>query len=119
MKKLTLTLIALSLIGCASTHNAASQNYRLKDKAENITITGKIDKKISFPNTEYDLTVFFNNAPQITAALDENITGEAEGLPFEGKKTSVNCYSKRVDRNNVNVYCMVFLDNEKTVTLQF
>jgi hypothetical protein len=119
MKKLILTFVALSLIGCASTHNAASQNYRLKGANENTTITGKIDKKIGFPNIEYDLTVFFNNSPQITAKLDENITGEAEGLDYQGKKTSVNCYSKRVDRNNVNVYCMVFVDNEKTVTLQF
>lgn len=119
MKKITTLLLALLISGCASTHLSAPQNYRSKGDDNAVQITGKIDKKEAFLSNEYIVTVFFNGLEQIKFKLDGSATGEGIGLPYQGKQTSTSCSSKRFNEYAIEVRCIVFIDNERTVTLTF
>lgn len=119
MSKITMLLLALLISGCASTHQSAPQNYRPKGDENSVQITGKMDKKEAFISDEYIVTVFFNGAEQIKFKLDDSATGDGNGLPYQGKRTSTSCSSKKLNEYAIEVRCIVFIDNERTVTLTF
>ena len=119
MKKITTLLLALLISGCASTHLAAPQNYRTKGDDNAVQITGKIDKKELLLSDEFIVSVFFNGFEQIKFKLDDSATGDGIGLPYQGKQTSSSCSSKRINEHTLDVRCIVFIDNERTVTLTF
>lgn len=123
--KLIVTLLAISLAGCTTTHalNAAPQNYRLKDSDKPLEITGYGTHKLvtgAFSN-HYDSTISININGQtyITGKLDQQLTGEFQGLPYNGKSTAASCTAKAVSQNMAEIRCLVFIDNERTVTLTF
>lgn len=118
MKKTTL-LTALMLTACATQYQAAGQNYRPAGNEKQIQITGQLLQKYNAFSTEHQATIYFNGSPQITIPLDSKYFGEATGQPLNGKTTSADCTGKRTSKTNVEIRCMVFIDNEKTVTLTF
>lgn len=119
MKNVLLMAVLASLFGCAAQYQAASQNYRLKGETDALEIKGEFFKG-SNPLTADDyVQVRFNGMDQIKVPVDRYYSGEANGLPFNGKPTSASCTGKKINRYNVEVRCMVFVDNEKTVTLTF
>lgn len=121
MKKIIYPLIALALIGCASqkVFKAATQNYRLKNSDSQIVINGAIFQTDKTLSKTHSVGIYFNGHIQIGVDLDNQLNGEASGNDFEGKKTSATCTGRQVTRNAIEVRCMVFIDNEKTVTLTF
>lgn len=118
MKKISL-LIALTLTACATQYQAAGQNYRPAGNEKQIEITGQLFQKYNAFSTDHQAIINFNGSPQITIPLDNKYFGDATGQAFNGKTTSANCTGKRTSKTNVEIRCMVFIDNEKTVTLTF
>lgn len=121
MKK-TLTILAvLALAGCASTqtYKAPTQNYRLKGEDKAISINGAVFQKRELVGQATEVGIYLDEKLHIEVALDKNYTGEATGKPFNGKSTSATCSSKRTSSTNVQIDCIVFIDNERTSTLTF
>ncbi|ABE49087.1 hypothetical protein [Methylobacillus flagellatus] len=124
MKTITLSLItALTLAGCASTqtYKAPTQNYRLKGQDNAITINGAIfsQKKHELDTPKLTAGIYINGSLYIEVPLDRQGNGQATGGTFEDKSTEASCHSKPVAKGIANIDCMVFIDNEKTVTLTF
>lgn len=120
MKFLALALAAL-LTGCATIDRSPSQLTRLRD-GQAVTITGSIgsnseDGMIS-TLTHRRLTVIINNDKAISAPINaSNYTGEFSGA-WKDKTVSALCSSEK--RSNwIDVRCVIFIDNERTVTLTF
>jgi hypothetical protein len=118
MKKYLIAL-SLTLTACATTYNAAPQTTRIKGAEQPINITGELFRKQELLTTPMHVSIFFNGALQIKVPLDRLATGEANGEAYNGKPTSATCTSKQTSETNTEVRCMVFVDNEKTVTLTF
>lgn len=125
MKKLLISLVMLNLIGCASqhTHEAAPQNYRIKNTDKPISISGIVDVNeksgVFTDSAEFDVTIKFEGQPQIIGKLDNALSGDFIGKDYNGQKTAATCNGKIVSQNAIEVRCIVFIDNEKTVTLTF
>lgn len=125
MNILLVALLTLAVTGCATTHNyqAAPQNYRMKNAENPITITGKLDQVLNeFAVSEplkSKLTVFIDNELKITGFLDKHVSGDIQGEPFNGKPTSASCSTKNISAGIGETRCIVFIDNERTVTLTF
>lgn len=125
MNKLLSALMVLSVTGCTSvsTFNSAPQNYRPKGSENNINITG--DLKQTFKQgaisttAESELKIYFNGKLTITGFLDSAYGGEFNGTQFDNKATAASCHSKRVGAGILDTNCLVFIDNERTVTLTF
>lgn len=121
MKKLLIALTCLSFAACASQQvfKSAPQNYRLKGAENTIEIKGAtFQTSKAFDKTHF-IGIYFNNNLQIQVNLDKQLNGEADGTPFEGKKTSATCTGRNVTPSTAEIRCMIFIDNEKTVTLTF
>jgi hypothetical protein len=116
MKNVVLTGLIVALTGCATQHHAAGQNYRLKGADDAINIQGKLNYS-EFTTDDY-VDITFNGVQQIKVKLDPQFFGEATGTPYQGKQTSASCTGKALGYST-EVRCMVFVDNEKTVTLTF
>ncbi len=112
---LTIALI-VGLSGCASQYQAAGQNYRLKGEESTIEIQGKLNDS-AFGNKN-NAEISFNGELQINVPLDYRYFGDASGKPYKGKPTSASCTAKQLS-SSTEVRCMVFVDNERTVTLTF
>lgn len=115
MKNVVILALFVGLSGCATQHQAAGQNYRFKGSDNAIEIQGKLNKTL----TDSIVDITFNGESQIKVNLDYQYFGDASGLPYNGKPTNASCSGKRSSRYSVEVRCMVFVDNEKTVTLTF
>lgn len=102
---------------------AAPQAYRLKGAENTINITGKFDVKrtVNALSTDFDMNVqiSIDNDLYIAGKLDRHLSGEFTGKDYQGKKTSSSCTGKVVSKDAVEVRCIVFIDNERTVTLTF
>jgi len=122
MKKTIFLVAAIALTGCAvnKTHESAAQNYRLQGAENAIAITGKLDqKRVLDVVTESVFHIYFDGTEQITGSLDRNLGGEFTGMQYNGKPTSAACSSKKTGETTAEVRCMVFIGNERTVTLTF
>ena len=117
MKNLIIVGIMAALTGCATQYQSAGQNYRLKGADNTINIEGKLNQSVF--GTENSVEISFNGTKQITVPVDYKYFGEANGEPYNGKQTSASCTGNRKSSHNVEVRCMVFVDNERTVTLTF
>lgn len=116
MYKVVLTGLIVALSGCATQYQAAGQNYRLKGAENPVNIQGKINTSlVDKPFAE----ISFNGEKKINVPLDWQYYGEATGDLYEGKPTSATCSTTKRTSYNIEVRCMVFVDNEKTVTLTF
>jgi hypothetical protein len=121
MKNLFIAFTCLAFTACASqqVYKSAPQNYRLKGAENTIEIKGAtFQTKKAFKTTHF-IGIYFNNNLQIEVTLDNQLNGESEGTTFEGKKTSATCTGRVITRQTSEIRCMVFIDNEKTVTLTF
>lgn len=124
MRTLSFLMLA-ALAGCTTTQalNAAPQNYRLKGDDTPVLIEGFGTHKIvqGALSGHYDTTINinFNGQTLITGKLDQQLTGEFTGLPFNGKPTAASCSTKPVSEKMAETRCIVFVDNERTVTLTF
>jgi hypothetical protein len=121
MKKTLTILVVLALAGCASTqtYKAPTQNYRLKGEEKSVQINGALKTERQLVGVDSYVGVFFNEMPYIQVKLDRFGNGEAKGNPFNGKETSATCNGKPAGNGLTQVDCMVFVDNERTVTLTF
>lgn len=125
MKKLIVLTSLVSLFGCATTHNfeAAPQSYRAKNADNPIDITGKLivghKKNLLSDDFKFSVTIYFDRESVIFGNLGRNLGGDFNGLDFKGHKTAMTCTGKVVSQDAIEVRCMVFVDNERTVTLTF
>lgn len=120
MRKLTLFLAFAVLSGCATqTYKAAEQNYRPKGADTSVKINGALFVKPGAFDADRAVGIYFNDSKQIVIPIDRNGNGEASGATFGGKPTSAACSGRPVSSNSTEVRCMVFIDNERTVTLTF
>lgn len=125
MNKLLSGLILLALTGCATTHNfeAAPQSYRAKNLDNPIDITGKLivdhKKNLLSDDFKFAVTIYFDREGVIFGNLDRNLGGDFNGRDYKGHKTASTCTGKAVSQDAIEVRCMVFVDNERTVTLTF
>lgn len=127
MKKIAVILSVL-LAGCATqgqvlTQNLSPhQNYRLQGQEKAIEFTGSVQKIVAGEGLSqgwyHELKVFIDGELAIKGHLDVNYFGEPTG-EWHGKKTAANCTSVRVSETWLNTSCIVFIDNERTVTLTF
>lgn len=116
----TALILALALAGCATqAFQAAPQNYRLKGAGKPVEIKGLVlfDRK-AFGH-ESAAAIYINNIMHIKVPLDQGFNGEATGMDYEEQSTAASCTGKRTSQATVEVRCMVFIDNERTVTLTF
>lgn len=123
MRYLVVLMAALAVSGCApyiTKHPAPSQNYRLKGDDQAVLITGviEVDRKILDKNT-LKAIISINASPYITVPLDLQGNGESAGTPYLNKTTAATCNGTAVTSNLTSITCMVFIDNEKTVSLTF
>ncbi|MDP8568615.1 hypothetical protein [Methylophilus aquaticus] len=123
MKKVIIIFAAALLSACAKhyVYESSPQFYRAKGQDDQTKITGKIEqsRKINLLNTiSVDkITIYFDGIEQIVGYLDDELTGELEGKPFNGKKTSASCSSKSLSNNLAEIRCIVFIDNERAATI--
>ncbi|MES2637428.1 MAG: hypothetical protein V4605_08900 [Pseudomonadota bacterium] len=125
MNKLLIALLALAITGCTTvkTFNSAPQNYRLKGTEKTLNITGDLKQTFKqnpiVSTAESELKIYFDGKLTITGFLDSSYGGEFKGIPYDDKATAASCNTKRVAENTGETRCIVFVDNERTVTLQF
>lgn len=120
MRTLIALIAAAMLAGCATqTYKAAGQNYRLKGSDSSIEINGALMIKPGAFDATRGAGIYFNGGLQIEVPIDRYGNGEANGTLFEGKPTSATCTGRPISSNATEVRCMVFIDNERTVTLTF
>lgn len=127
MKKLAV-LLSILLAGCAVqgqviSHNVSpQQNFRLTGQDKAIEFTGSIEKIVAGQGLSqgwyHEIKVFIDGELALKGKLDVNYFGDVNG-EWHGKKTAANCTSKLVSENWLNTSCIVFLENERTVTLTF
>lgn len=125
MKNTTIALILLALTGCATQNfvHSAPQNYRLKNSDTPLNITGKADVRQTYgvitDTASVAITISFDGEGVIFGQLDNTFNGDFKGRDYKGHSTSANCTSKPVSQTDIEVRCLVFVDNERTVTLTF
>ena len=116
----TALLLALAISGCATQNfQAAPQNYRLKGEDQPTDIKGMISFDRKACGHESMAGIYLDNRLHIKVPLDQAFSGEATGMDYKGKSTAASCSGKRTSQATVEVRCMVFIDNERTVTLTF
>ena len=117
---LGVTFLAAAVAGCAHYQTtAAPQNYRFAGNDKPVEITGFADSKEKFDGMETNVTISFDGQPMIAGKLDRGYNGELKGQDYNGKPTSASCTGRQSGYYNVEVRCMVFVGNERTVTLTF
>lgn len=119
MKHAAILALIVGLTGCATQYQAASQNYRLKGENDTLEIKGELFNGNNPIKADNHVQIRFNGVDQIKVPVDRSYFGEANGEPYKGKQTSASCTGKKTSRYSVEVRCMVFVDNERTVTLTF
>ena len=119
MKKFLILFVCALLISCASKGQTVDrkvtpdQYYRVSGYAKALVISGSLETvtKRETP-TKRILKVFINN----DVAINENLIDDNDELKgrWKNKKVSAACYSK-----NNNLRCLIYVCNERTVTLSF
>lgn len=125
MKNTTIALILLALTGCTTnyTHQAAPQTYRPKNTESAYNITGKahVTQNYGFisDTASVSISIYFNGDPVIFGNLDNNLGAEFNGRDYKQQKTAASCTGKMLNETTAETRCIVFIDNERTVTLTF
>jgi len=116
----TALLLALAISGCATqTFKAATQNYRIKGEDNATVINGAIFHQKQAFGHDSGAGIYLDGILHIKVPLDQAFSGEATGMDYKGKSTAASCSGNRTSQATVEVRCMVFIDNERTVTLTF
>lgn len=121
-------LAALMLSSCATTsgvtHRDVSpvQTYRFEGDKDSTPIAGWVERIGN--SWEYKaalLTVQIGNDRVIeNQPLNKlDYTGDVVGGLYHGKQVSASCNSKRTTKDWLDVRCLIFVGNERTVTLTF
>ncbi len=119
MKKILIFLASMLILGCASKGNVVErkaspeQYYLILGFPKALVISGHLDRVAIGNQTKRVLSVYINNQVAIedTLAQDED---ELKGR-WNNKKVSATCYRS----TNKNMRCLVYVGNERTVTLSF
>lgn len=124
MKKLLIAcLLPAMFIGCATNttkvleqKNAPEQSYRLAGQDKALVIKGNLSR-ISTPRGDVNrvLKVYINEELAINDVLDLEASDELKGR-WKNKKVSASCYTKA---NTQTTRCLIFVSNQRTVTLAF
>lgn len=127
--RLFLIGLALILASCTTvkTGTSASQNYRLQGENNPVSIHGLVNNKSTMRAfdtvADTEVKIFFDGEQMIQGKLDQQLNGELIGQPYKGKPTSATCNSvltgQKSGQNLYRLSCLVFIGNEKTVTLTF
>lgn len=123
MKKTLLAALLLTLTACATsnTYHASPQLYRAKGQENQLQITGKVQQDHAFKITgdtyANRVSIYFDGKEQINDLLDDRGFGEFTGQPYNNKPVTASCSSKHVSKGWVELKCIVFIDNERAVTL--
>jgi hypothetical protein len=121
MKNTLITLVSLLIIGCASKGSLVErkvtpdQYYRVWEYSKALVISGSLDF-ISINNVtphKRVLRVYINDQVAIEDTLKQD-DDELKGR-WNDKKISATCYRS----NAKNLRCLVYVGNERTVTLSF
>lgn len=126
MNRIIIILIFLVVLpGCASTGDllernvSPAQTYRPKGSDEAVTISGQLDRTYASLGKEYKhLQVSFNGVLAIDGFLGDGFFGDITGTWLE-KPVSASCTGRQASDTWVDVRCIVFIENERTVTLTF
>lgn len=121
MKKYLIFLVSLLIIGCASKGHLVErkvtpeQYYRIWGLSKALVISGSLDKMAieSGKRHERVLKVYINNEVAINRILEKD-DDELKGR-WNNKKVSASCYRSSAK----NLRCLVYVGNERTVTLSF
>lgn len=124
MRKIIPLILAAVLPGCISIgqtvdHNESPvQTYRTKD-GETVRISGTLDRNyLGMSKYSRDVKVYFGDQLVIDGAINDDYVGELGGY-WRNKPVDLSCSGTKTTRTNINVRCLVFVDNERAVTLTF
>lgn len=126
MLKILVLALVVGLVGCASKGEvmqrsvSPGQSYRLAGNDNAISIDGNIEiiSSGAFGSNTNQLNVYFDKRKVILGNLSADYSGEVNGN-WAGKNVSASCTSKLRHDKGYDVRCMVFIENERTVTLTF
>lgn len=112
------------MVGCATTHNFQSpvQSYRPYGAESNITITITGDLKQTFGGmgeASHLLKIYFDGTEVLSGSLNQHVSGDLVGSKWDGKQVSTSCSTRPVSKDWAETRCMVFIGDERTVTLTF
>lgn len=121
MKKNLIFLVSLLIIGCASNGNLVErkvtpeQYYRIWGLSKALVISGSLDRMAVDNGKQHEriLKVYINNDMAINDTLEKD-DDELRGR-WSNKKVSASCYRSSAK----NLRCLVYVGNERTVTLSF
>lgn len=105
---------ALTLTACSTGGLSPTQHYRFAGNDDATKIQGAIRSTL----TQQQLAVFFDYERVILGNLDSNFNGELAGQ-WKGKPVTAICNGRNSGRSTKAVDCMIFVGNERTVTLTF
>lgn len=108
-----------AITGCVSMHDAAPQNYRFSGNDDPVNITGNMKNTMEAFGTKHEVTIFINNTPYIRGILGDGLAADIAGQQYKGKSTSASCSGRQTSDYTAEVRCIVFVGNERTVTLTF
>lgn len=131
MNKITLLIATIAITGCASKGDILErnispvQNYRLQNSDKPIEISGTLERVkagfdyVNLSDTWHNqLKINIDGTPAIDGYLDARYFGEVTGQ-WNNLPVSANCSGKPASKNWIDVRCIVFIENERTVTLTF
>lgn len=116
MKKLL--FLSLFLTACAGTvyhKNEAAPQYATID-GNNVKISGLIEniEQGGLKGDKARVTVLFDDKPMIQGYLNDDYAAD---IASENKRFATTCNALRKSKNWIEIRCIVFVDNVRTVTL--
>lgn len=121
MRTLIALIAAATLAGCAGvkSYPAPAQTYRQAGQEQSSTITGAID--VSNNGLYVDgatLRVNFDGVEVLRGPLGRGGNGDVTGGSWRGQPVSSSCSGTQQGKLTF-INCMIFVSNERTVTLSF
>lgn len=113
--RLFLIALTLTLAGCATKSVSPAQMYRFEGDSNGTQIQGAIRQTL----TETRFGVAFDGQTVINGYLPSDFNGEVTGSSWKGKPVSAVCNAKKSGNYTQYVNCIIFVGNERTVTLTF
>lgn len=122
MRRLIALAAAAALAGCASgitkSTFAPSQNWRAADGTP-VLIEGGIARVADGLSHVNALFVRFNGEIVLRGQIARDLSGEVSGGTWQGSPVLASCSSRPISNTQRAAACMVFVGNERTVTLSF
>ncbi len=114
MKRVVIFLLFF-LVACAEPSIRPSYNYHPKDKEEAWKITGRLVSNLF----SHRLNINIDGQQVIEGALNVIGNGSLFGS-YNGSNIEASCQGKRMSRYSLSrVECLVLVDSEESVTLNF